>query len=132
MQNALSDAKLNREQISYINAHATSTPMGDEIEVDAIKRVFGDYAKNLSVSSTKSMLGHQLGAAGGTETLISALILENGIIPPTINYENPDPSCCGLDFVPNVAKEKSVEYIMSNSFGFGGHNISIILGKFSK
>ncbi len=131
MQNALNDAQLNADQISYINAHATSTPMGDEIEVDAIKRVFGDSAKNLSVSSTKSMLGHQLGAAGGTETLISALVIENGIIPPTINYEKPDPSCCGLDFVPNVAKEKEVEYIMSNSFGFGGHNISIILGKFS-
>ena len=131
MEDALKVSKLNREQISYINAHATSTPMGDEIEVNAIKRLCGSHAKNLSVSSTKSMLGHQLGAAGGTETLICALILENDTIPPTINYEHPDPACCGLDFVPNETKQKKTEYVMSNSFGFGGHNISIVLGKFS-
>jgi 3-oxoacyl-[acyl-carrier-protein] synthase II len=129
MKNALKDAKLNPEQISYINAHATSTPLGDMIEINSIKKVFGDHVKDLSVSSTKSMLGHQLGASGGVEALICSLIVEKGVIPPTINYETPDPSCNGIDFVPNEAKQKNIENVMSNSFGFGGHNVSIILGK---
>lgn len=129
MKNALKDSKLNPEQISYINAHATSTPLGDMIEINSIKKVFGDHVKNLSVSSTKSMLGHQLGASGGIEALICSLIVDKGVIPPTINYETPDPNCNGIDFVPNNAKEKNVENVMSNSFGFGGHNVSIVLGK---
>ncbi|MGR3176059.1 MAG: beta-ketoacyl-ACP synthase II [Candidatus Scalindua sp.] len=129
MKNALKDSKLNPEQISYINAHATSTPLGDMIEINSIKKVFGDHVKNLSVSSTKSMLGHQLGASGGVEALICSLIVDKGVIPPTINYETPDPNCNGIDFVPNNAKEKNVENVMSNSFGFGGHNVSIVLGK---
>ena len=129
MKNALKDSKLNPEQISYINAHATSTPLGDMIEINSIKKVFGDHVKNLSVSSTKSMLGHQLGASGGIEALICSLIVDKGVIPPTINYETPDPNCNGIDFVPNNAKEKNVENVMSNSFGFGGKNVSIVLGK---
>ncbi|MEE9259957.1 MAG: beta-ketoacyl-ACP synthase II [Candidatus Scalindua sediminis] len=130
MKNALKESKLNPEQISYINAHATSTPMGDEVEVDTIKRVFDGNIKNLSISSTKSMLGHSLGAAGGIETAICALIIDNNVMPPTINYETPDPNCNGVDFVPNEAKEKKIQNVMSNSFGFGGHNVSIVLGKF--
>ncbi|MGR3301990.1 MAG: beta-ketoacyl-ACP synthase II [Candidatus Scalindua sp.] len=129
MENALKDSKLNPEQISYINAHATSTNLGDMIEINSIKKVFGEHVRNLSVSSTKSMLGHQLGASGGVEALICSLIVDKGVIPPTINYETPDPSCDGIDFVPNNAKEKNVENVMSNSFGFGGHNVSIVLGK---
>ena len=129
MANALKDSKLNPEEISYINAHATSTPLGDMIEINSIKKVFGDHVKKLSVSSTKSMLGHQLGASGGVEALICSLIVDKGVIPPTINYETPDPNCNGIDFVPNEAKERNIENVMSNSFGFGGHNVSIILGK---
>ena len=128
--NALRDAKSNKDQIDYINAHATSTPLGDAIETRAIKTIFGDNAKNIPVGSTKSMLGHLLGAAGGVETAICALIIQNGVIPPTINYDNPDPECEDLDFVPNVAREKDVKMTMSNSFGFGGHNVSLILGKY--
>ena len=129
MENALKSSRLNPEQISYINAHATSTPLGDMIEINSIKKVFGDHVKNLLVSSTKSMLGHQLGASGGVEALICSLIVDKGVIPPTINYETPDPNCNGIDFVPNEAKERNIENVMSNSFGFGGHNVSIILGK---
>ena len=129
MANALKDSKLNPEEISYINAHATSTPLGDMIEINSIRKVFGDHVKKLSVSSTKSMLGHQLGASGGVEALICSLIVDKGVIPPTINYETPDPNCNGIDFVPNEAKERNIENVMSNSFGFGGHNVSIILGK---
>lgn len=128
MKNALKVSRLNPGQISYINAHATSTPMGDEVEVDTIKRVFAGDAKNLLVSSTKSMLGHSLGAAGGIETLVCALVIDESIIPPTINYETPDPNCNGIDFVPNEAREKKIQNVMSNSFGFGGHNVSLVLG----
>ena len=129
MKNALKDSKLNPEQISYINAHATSTPLGDMVEISAIKKVFGNHVKNLSVSSTKSMLGHQLGASGGVEALICSLVVDKGVMPPTINYETPDPDCRGIDFVPNEAKGKNIDNVMSNSFGFGGHNVSIVLGK---
>ena len=129
MANALKDSKLNPEEISYINAHATSTPLGDMIEINSIKKVFGDHVKKLSVSSTKSMLGHQLGASGGVEALICSLVMGKGVIPPTINYETPDPNCNGIDFVPNEAKERNIENVMSNSFGFGGHNVSIVLGQ---
>lgn len=129
MKGALMDSKLNLEQITYINAHATSTLMGDEIEVDAIKKIFGNNIKNLSVSSTKSMLGHQLGASGGIEALICALVIDKNVMPPTINYETTDPNCSGVDFIPNKAREREIENVMSNSFGFGGHNVSIVLGK---
>ncbi len=129
MENALKSSRLNPEQISYINAHATSTPLGDMIEINSIRKVYGDHVNDLSVSSTKSMLGHQLGASGGVEALICSLIVDKGVIPPTINYETPDPNCNGIDFVPNEAKERNIENVMSNSFGFGGHNVSIILGK---
>jgi 3-oxoacyl-[acyl-carrier-protein] synthase II len=128
MKNALKKSRLNPGQISYINAHATSTPMGDEVEVDTIKRVFAGDIKNLLVSSTKSMLGHSLGAAGGIETLVCALVIDESIIPPTTNYETPDPNCNGIDFVPNEAREKKIQNVMSNSFGFGGHNVSLVLG----
>jgi 3-oxoacyl-[acyl-carrier-protein] synthase II len=121
MKNALADAEITPERIGYINAHGTSTPMGDKIETIAIKMVFGDYAYKVAVSSTKSSTGHLLGAAGGLETGIVALALHHGVLPPTINYETPDPEC-DLDYVPNVAREERVEYALSNSFGFGGTN----------
>jgi 3-oxoacyl-[acyl-carrier-protein] synthase II len=126
MRNALADAGIEPEQVGYINAHGTSTPLGDKVETIAIKMVFGDYAKKVAVSSTKSSTGHLLGAAGGVETAICALALANGVLPPTINYETPDPEC-DLDYVPNVAREKKVEYALSNSFGFGGTNGCLVL-----
>jgi 3-oxoacyl-[acyl-carrier-protein] synthase II len=126
MKNALSDAGIEPERVGYINAHGTSTPMGDRVETIAIKMVFGDYAKKVAVSSTKSSTGHLLGAAGGLETGIVALALHHGILPPTINYDTPDPEC-DLDYVPNVAREKRVEYALSNSFGFGGTNGCLVL-----
>ena len=129
MTSALKDARCNPEEIDYINAHATSTPIGDNIEAKAIKKIFGYHAPKTPVSSTKSMLGHQLGAAGSVEVIICAFVIKEGVIPPTINYETPDPECSGLDFVPNIAREKKVKKTLSNSFGFGGHNACIILGK---
>jgi 3-oxoacyl-[acyl-carrier-protein] synthase II len=126
MKNALFDAGIDPERVGYINAHGTSTPMGDRVETIAIKMVFGDYAKKVAVSSTKSSTGHLLGAAGGLETGIVALALHHGILPPTINYETPDPEC-DLDYVPNVAREKRIEYALSNSFGFGGTNGCLVL-----
>jgi 3-oxoacyl-[acyl-carrier-protein] synthase II len=121
MKNALRDAEIEPEQVGYINAHGTSTPIGDKVETVAIKMVFGDHAKKLAVSSTKSSTGHLLGAAGGVESAICALALHHGVLPPTINYENPDPEC-DLDYVPNEARHERVEYALSNSFGFGGTN----------
>lgn len=129
MTSALKDAQCNSEEIDYINAHATSTPIGDNIEIKAIKKVFGEHAHKIPISSTKSMLGHQLGASGSVEVIICAMVIKDGVIPPTINYETPDPECSGLDFVPNVAREKKVRKALSNSFGFGGHNASIVLGQ---
>lgn len=130
MTSALKDAQCNSEEIDYINAHATSTPIGDNIEIKAIKKVFGENAHKIPISSTKSMLGHQLGASGSIEAIICAMVIKEGIIPPTINYQTPDPECSDLDFVPNVAREKkNIKKALSNSFGFGGHNASIILGK---
>ncbi|MCB0335596.1 MAG: beta-ketoacyl-[acyl-carrier-protein] synthase II, partial [Bdellovibrionales bacterium] len=114
---------------TYVNAHGTSTPVGDKAETIAIKSVFGDYAKNgLAVCSTKSMTGHLLGAAGAIEAAFSILSVRDGIIPPTINLQNQDPEC-DLDYVPNEARKQPVERVMSNSFGFGGTNASIIVGK---
>lgn len=130
MLSALKDARCNPEEVDYVNAHATSTPVGDNIEVKAIKRVFGHHAPKIPISSTKSMLGHQLGASGSVEVIICALVIKEGVIPPTINHETTDPECAGLDFVPNTARNKKVGRVLSNSFGFGGHNASIILGRF--
>lgn len=129
MELALKDAKLNKEDIGYINAHGTSTHFNDLYETMAIKRVFGDHAKKLAVSSTKSMTGHLLGAAGGIEAVFSVLALHEGILPPTINYETPDPEC-DLDYVPNTARQKQVEAVMSNSFGFGGTNAVLVFKRF--
>jgi 3-oxoacyl-[acyl-carrier-protein] synthase II len=130
MKAALKDAKLVPEQISYVNAHGTSTPIGDIIETRALKRVFGDYAKKVAVSSTKSMTGHLLGGAGGLEAGISALALRDQIVPPTINLDVPDPEC-DLDYVPNVARQCEIEYALSNSFGFGGTNAALIFKRWS-
>ncbi len=128
MINALKDANLKPEDISYINAHGTSTTLNDKIETLAIKKVFGNSAKKIPVSSTKSMLGHQLGAAGAVEFVICCLSMERGIIPPTINYETPDPDC-DLDYVPNKARQAKVNICLSNSLGFGGHNATLIVKK---
>jgi 3-oxoacyl-[acyl-carrier-protein] synthase II len=130
MRAAIKDAKLKPEDISYVNAHGTSTPLGDVIETRALKRVFGDNAKNIPISSTKSMTGHLLGGAGGLEAGISVLSLRDQILPPTINLETPDPEC-DLDYVPNVARKASVEYALSNSFGFGGTNAALIFKRWS-
>lgn len=129
MMLALQDAGLKPEQVDYINAHATSTPVGDPMESGAICEVFGDHAKKLAVSSTKSMLGHTLGATGALETIACVLAVQRDLIPPTINYENPDEECV-LDCVPNVARKAPVEVALNNSFGFGGHNAVVVLKKF--
>ncbi|HEY3128777.1 MAG TPA: beta-ketoacyl-ACP synthase II [Acidobacteriota bacterium] len=128
MCNTLRDAGIKPEQVNYINAHGTSTPFNDKVESLAIKRVFGEHSKKLAVSSTKSMTGHLLGAAGGLEAGFTVLALRDQILPPTINYENPDPDC-DLDYVPNKARKASVTYALSNSFGFGGTNGCIIFKK---
>jgi 3-oxoacyl-[acyl-carrier-protein] synthase II len=125
MQRAMKDAGLQPTDIDYINAHGTSTPVGDKTETIAIKRTFGDHAYKLAVSSTKSMTGHLLGAAGGLESAVAALVVKHGIIPPTINYETPDPEC-DLDYVPNTARTQKVRHVLSNSFGFGGTNATLI------
>jgi 3-oxoacyl-[acyl-carrier-protein] synthase II len=130
MKAALKDAKLPPEDISYVNAHGTSTPLGDCLETIALKRVFGERAMQVPVSSTKSMTGHLLGGAGGLEAGISVLALRDQILPPTINQETPDPAC-DLDYVPNKARKASVEYALSNSFGFGGTNAALIFKRWS-
>ncbi len=130
MRAALKDAHLRPEDIGYVNAHGTSTPLGDALETMALKRVFGDRAKQVPVSSTKSMTGHLLGGAGGLEAGISVLALRDQILPPTINQEIPDPAC-DLDYVPNHARKASVEYALSNSFGFGGTNAALIFKRWS-
>jgi len=129
MQAALHDARVALDQVDYINAHGTSTPLGDKAETIAIKKVFGQQASAISISSTKSHLGHSLGASGGIEAILVAKTIENSIIPPTINLEKPDPDC-DLDYTPNVPRARQVRYAMSNTFGFGGHNASIVMGRF--
>jgi 3-oxoacyl-[acyl-carrier-protein] synthase II len=126
MKAALKRAGLNPEDIDYVNAHGTSTPLGDEIEVNAVKRLFGDHAYSLSMSSTKSAIGHLLGAAGAVEAIFCIKALENGVVPPTLNLDNPSPGC-DIDLVPHTAKERKVRHIMSNSFGFGGTNASLVM-----
>ena len=125
MRNALKRAKLEPEDIDYINAHGTSTPLGDEIELGTVKQLFNDHAYKLSMSSTKSAIGHLLGAAGSVEAIFSILAINEGVVPPTLNLENPSPGC-DLDLVPGTAKERGVRYVLSNSFGFGGTNASLI------
>ena len=127
---ALNDAQIDKSEVGYINAHGTSTYFNDMLETQAIKKVFGKDAKNVSISSTKSMTGHLLGAAGAIEAIACLNTLNNGIIPPTINYNNPDPEC-DLDYTPNESLKKDINISMSNSFGFGGHNSVIIFKKFS-
>ncbi|GFE61210.1 beta-ketoacyl-ACP synthase II [Geobacter sp. AOG2] len=128
MKMALTNAGVNPEQVGYINAHGTSTPMNDLYETMAIKTVFGNYAHTVKISSTKSMTGHLLGAAGGIEAVFSCMAMEKGVVPPTINYEEPDPEC-DLDYTPNTACEAKIEYAMSNNFGFGGTNASLLFKK---
>jgi len=128
MRRALKDAGLKPEDVDYINAHGTSTPLGDKAETVAIKGVFGEHAYKLAVSSTKSMTGHLLGAAGGLEAAISAMVVKEGMLPPTINHETPDPDC-DLDYVPNQARQKQVRHVLSNSFGFGGTNATLVFSR---
>ena len=130
MRMAIKDARLRPEEIDYINAHGTSTPLNDLTETLAIKAAFGEYAKKVPISATKSMTGHLLGAAGSTEAIFTILAIRDGIIPPTINYEEPDPEC-DLDYVPNFARQKSLNVVMSNAFGFGGTNATLVFKKFS-
>ncbi|MFL0769694.1 MAG: beta-ketoacyl-ACP synthase II [Prochlorococcus sp.] len=127
---ALIDAALNPEQVDYINAHGTSTPANDSNETAAIKSALGDRAHQIPISSTKSMTGHLLGGSGGIEAVASVLALQHAVIPPTINYSNPDPAC-DLDYVPNTAREQSLEVVLSNSFGFGGHNVCLAFSRFT-
>jgi 3-oxoacyl-[acyl-carrier-protein] synthase II len=130
MRNTLADAKVLPEQVGYVNAHGTSTPHNDRLETLAIKKVFGEHARKLPISSTKSMTGHLLGGAGGLEAGLTVLAFRDRILPPTINYENPDPDC-DLDYVPNKARKASIEYALSNSFGFGGTNAALLFKRFT-
>jgi 3-oxoacyl-[acyl-carrier-protein] synthase II len=130
MRMAIRDAGLKPEEIDHINAHGTSTPLNDATETQAIKAVFGQYAKKIPISATKSMTGHLLGAAGSTEAIFTIMTLRDGILPPTINYEEPDPEC-DLDYVPNVARRKPIQVAMSNAFGFGGTNATLIFKKYT-
>jgi 3-oxoacyl-[acyl-carrier-protein] synthase II len=129
MVQAMKEAGWNPTDVQYINAHGTSTPLGDLAETKAVKRAFGEHANNLMISSTKSMIGHLLGASGGVEAIACALSLKHGVLHPTINLENQDVAGgCDLDYIPNVAREVRVTKVLSNSFGFGGHNCSLALG----
>jgi 3-oxoacyl-[acyl-carrier-protein] synthase II len=129
MRQALADANLAPEQVGYINAHGTSTPINDKVETLAIKQVFGGHAYRVPTSSTKSMIGHLIGAAGAVELVIAVQAIQTGVLPPTINYEFPDPEC-DLDYVPNTAREVRVEHVLSNSFGFGGQNVALVVSRF--
>ncbi len=128
MNLALRDAGLNPDAIDYINAHGTSTPLGDIAETKAVKNSFGPHAKKLAMSSTKSQLGHLLGASGGVEAVITAMAIDRNLVPPTINLDSPDPEC-DLDYVPHKARDLKVGIAMSNSFGFGGHNATLVMRK---
>jgi len=129
MRRALKDAGIAASDVGYVNAHGTSTPANDFNETRAIKAVFGDCAKTINVSSTKSATGHMLGAAGALEFVVSSLVVRDGVIPPTINYTNADPEC-DLNYTPNAAAHRNVEFALSNSFGFGGHNVALAVKKF--
>ncbi len=129
MNMAISDAAIRPEQVNYVNAHGTSTSVNDRVETVACRQVFGEAAEQVPVSSTKSMMGHLIAAAGVTEMIVCLLAIRDGVLPPTINYENPDPQC-NLDYVPNEAREAECEYALNNSFGFGGQNITLVVGRF--
>lgn len=131
MKWAIEDAGITPDKVDYINAHGTSTPLNDKYETIAMKRMYGDHAYKLAISSTKSMTGHLLGAAGGIEAAFTVLTIKNGIVPPTINIDNPDPDC-DLNYIPNTAKKQSVNVAMSNSLGFGGHNASLVFERFTQ
>ena len=131
MMRAIEDAGISEKEINYINAHGTSTPLNDKVETLAIKKLFGEHAYKIPISSTKSMTGHLLGAAGGVEAAYTALAIKHQIIPPTINYEFPDPEC-DLDYVPNKPRRAEIIYALTNSFGFGGTNGSLLLKKFEE
>jgi 3-oxoacyl-[acyl-carrier-protein] synthase II len=132
MRGALADAGLSPHEVDYVNAHGTSTPLNDSNEATAIAKVFGDAAGKINISSTKSMTGHMLGAAGAVEFIASTLAIRDQIVPPTINYCNPDPACGDLDFTPNQAKRREVRAALSNSAGFGGHNVALVVKRFSE
>jgi len=131
MSNALADGGVRPEEVDYINAHGTSTPLNDKVETLAIKKVFGKYAYKVPISSNKSMMGHLLGAAGVVELIATILSIEKGIVPPTINYEFPDPEC-DLDYVPNKARPRKVNIALSNSLGFGGHNATLVVKRYQQ
>ena len=131
MQNALQDGEIDCKDVDYVNAHGTSTPFNDKIETFAIKELFKDHSKDIWISSNKSMIGHLLGASGAVEFVGTVLTVKNGVVPPTINYEFPDPEC-DLDYVPNTAREKDIRIAISNSFGFGGHNVCLCLKRFEE
>jgi 3-oxoacyl-[acyl-carrier-protein] synthase II len=132
MRGALADAGMSPDEVDYVNAHGTSTPLNDSNEATAIAKVFGDAAGTINVSSTKSMTGHMLGAAGAVELIASLLAIRDQVVPPTINYCNPDPACGDLDFTPNQAKSREVRAALSNSAGFGGHNVSLVVKRFQE
>jgi 3-oxoacyl-[acyl-carrier-protein] synthase II len=132
MRGALADANLAPEDVDYVNAHGTSTPLNDSNEAKAIAKVFGDCAARVSVSSTKSMTGHMLGAAGSVEFIASILAIRDQVVPPTINLFTPDPECGALDFTANVARHREVRAALSNSAGFGGHNVSLAVTRYSE
>ena len=129
MQMALKNSGLNVDDIDYINAHGTSTPLGDAVEFQAVKKLFGSAVDGLCMSSTKSSIGHLLGAAGAVEAIFSILAINKGIVPPTLNLNNVSENCTGIDLVPNVAQERKIKRILSNSFGFGGTNASLVIGE---
>ena len=131
MKLCLDDAQLTPDAVDYINAHGTSTPLGDLAETRAMKKIFGAHAQRLQISSTKSQLGHLLGASGGVELIASVLAIDTDVLPPTINFDHPGEGC-DLDYIPNVAREARVNFVMSNSFGFGGHNASLLVGRYPK
>jgi 3-oxoacyl-(acyl-carrier-protein) synthase len=131
MHKALNDAGVRPEQVDYINAHGTSTPYNDKFETMAIKRTFGEHAYKVAISSTKSMTGHLLGAAGGVEGVFSVLSIHRNLLLPTINYEQPDPEC-DLDYIPNRAREAKINYALSNSFGFGGTNAALLFKRYEE
>lgn len=131
MENALRNAKMNPDEIDYVNAHGTSTPMGDLIEFNSVKRILGDHASNISMSSTKSAIGHLLGGAGSVEGIFSILAMRDSICPPTLNLDDPEEETAGIDLVPHKAKERNIDVAMSNSFGFGGTNVSLVFKKYA-